>query len=166
MLIRYWEQTRNLKSFVVLFQLPRVDYVEQNVIIACMKWPHESNHKPTVNKKMNAYICIAQLKLIYWPCLGLSWLCRPSLAIWSPSGRWLTADWSATKKDNKCDRSDRTVVAFVVQYPNNFAERPVNFGEDLRPKHIPGINLGKGLSIDPALYSPLLKPQFDNPNVT
>ena len=34
MRIRYWEKTRNLKSFVVLFQQPRVDHVEQNVIMA------------------------------------------------------------------------------------------------------------------------------------
>ena len=43
------------------------------------------------------HICIAQLKLIYWPWLGLSWLCRPPLAIWSPSGRRLNSDSSATK---------------------------------------------------------------------
>ena len=36
MLMRYWEQTRNLKS-LVLFQQRRVDHVEQNdVIIACI----------------------------------------------------------------------------------------------------------------------------------
>ena len=97
MLIRYWEQTRNLKAFVVLFQLPRVDHVEQNdVIIACIKWPHESNHKPTLTKK-SIHICIAELKLIYWPWLDLTWLCRPPFAIWSPSGLRLTADSSATK---------------------------------------------------------------------
>ena len=86
MLIRYWEQTRDLKSFVVLFQLPRVDHVEQNeVIIACIKWPHESNHKPIV-KKMNTYMYgrveIDTLTMI-WPILALSPTTRHLVSIWS-----------------------------------------------------------------------------------
>ena len=90
MLIRYWEQTRNLKSFVVLFQQPRVDHVEQNVIISCMKWPHESNQKPTVNKK-NERIYV----LHSWNWYTDHDLAYPgSVAHHLPSGLHLVGDWT------------------------------------------------------------------------
>ena len=86
MLIRYWEQARNLKSFVVPFHFPRVDHVEQNdVIITCIKWPHESNHKPTVNKKMNTCMyCRVEIDILTmtWPILALSPTTRHLVSIW------------------------------------------------------------------------------------
>ena len=87
MLICFSEQTRNLKSFVVLFQQPRVDHVEQKeVIIACIKWPHESNHKPTVNNKINTYMyCRVEIDILTmtWPILALSPTTRHLVSIWS-----------------------------------------------------------------------------------
>ena len=89
MLIGYREQTRNVKLFV-LFQQPRVNHVEQNdVIIACIKWPHESNHKRTVNKK-NERIYVLQS----WNWYTDHDLAYPdSVAHHSPSGLHLVGDW-------------------------------------------------------------------------
>ena len=166
MLIRYWEQTRNPKSFVVLFQLPRVDHVEQNdVIIACIKWPHESNHKPTVKKNEHMYV------LQSWNWYTDHDLAYPgSAAHHSPSGLHLVGDWTLIHLQlnnitNGWFQSHCGCISCPVT--QQFTEWSANFGQDLKKKNKSmGINLGKTLSIDPARYSSLLKPRFDYPNVS
>ena len=47
--------------------------------------PINSDHKSHHRKE----ICCVELKCIYWPWLGIFWLCRPSFTIQSPTGQRL-----------------------------------------------------------------------------